>query len=84
MRGANLSYSMADGRWPCMDCKNRTVGCHAKCEAYNSHKAANQVILDKVWAETQASKAAYDVLNDKFDREDALYSKRCQQRGVRR
>lgn len=26
----------------CYHCKNRTIGCHAKCEAYQKEKALNE------------------------------------------
>lgn len=26
---------------PCKDCKERHLGCHSRCEAYQSYRAAN-------------------------------------------
>lgn len=35
-------------QWPCRDCKNREVGCHATCEAYMKYKLANQKEHDAI------------------------------------
>lgn len=32
---------------PCMDCKDRKVGCHATCERYQGWNRSRKAILDK-------------------------------------
>jgi len=41
-----LSHSKA--KYPCLNCVDRKIGCHAKCEAYKKAAANNDRINKKV------------------------------------
>lgn len=59
-RKVNKSFAMqfsCIGNSPCLNCKNRSVSCHAKCEKYKQYKIEMEILNKK---ERKARASIYD------------------------
>ncbi len=54
-----MSYSLKSNP-PCKDCKDRHMGCHAKCSKYIDWDKARQVIKDQAYKKYMSEKIADD------------------------
>lgn len=54
----------SDGRYPCADCGDRVLGCHATCERYLAARAAAEARREAERQNTRGSVAAKDLLSD--------------------
>jgi len=61
---------------PCLNCTDRIIGCHSKCDPYITYTEWNHERSKNKEVEHEISNATYDIRQQRFDKNGRLKARR--------